>query len=160
MVRYVTKEFALSSPFRVKMLEVVGQQPGINMANLAIRLDCKPSTVIWHARKLEAAGMLRNQKAGHLRIFYLPGGADIRMQTRESALLNNDIARRMHEIVRQEPGITFQGLQQRLIDNIYSLRWHAKRLAEAGLLCLGSEGRSITLYPTQGPVAPCSHVAA
>jgi DNA-binding transcriptional ArsR family regulator len=76
MPRFVPKEFALANELRVKMLGIVGDHPGINMTHLAEQLGCKPSTVIWHASKLEGADLLRSQRSGYFRIFYLLRGAD------------------------------------------------------------------------------------
>ena len=157
MARYVTKQFALSSPLRTQLLEIVGQEPGINMCQLAERLSCRPSTIIWHKTKLEKADLLRSERVGNERVFYLPaGGIALRNQSLTSALLKNDVARRIHEIVSQQPGITLKAIAARLMERASSLRWHIKRLVEEGLLCLGQgTGRSTELYPGMHVGSPC-----
>jgi predicted transcriptional regulator len=158
MTRHVTKEFALSNPLRARLLDVVGAQPGITLCQLAERLACRPSTVIWHMTKLEKADLLRSSRIGNARVFYLPsGGQALRVQSRASALLKNDVARRIHEVVNQQPGITFRGLRLHMMERGSSLRWHARRLVAEGLLCLGEgRGRATAFYPATGP---CSSAA-
>lgn len=162
MARYVTKEFALSNPLRTRLLAVVGQEPGITMRDLAARLECRPSTIIWHMTKLEKADLLRSTRVGNARVFYLPsGGAALRSKSLASVLLKNDVARRIHEVVNQQPGITLRDLRLRLMERGSSLRWHARRLVDEGLLCLGEgRGRSSGLYPVASAGAPCVSQAA
>lgn len=161
MPRYVTKEFALSSPLRQQLLEVVGHEPGINMGQLADRLECRPSTILWHMTKLEKADLLRSERVGNARVFYLPaGGVEVRHRSLTSAILKNDVARRIHEVVNAQPGITFMALASHVMESASSLRWHAGRLVAEGLLCLGQgRGRSTEFYPAARPGAPCRRTA-
>jgi predicted transcriptional regulator len=156
MARYVTKEFALSNPLRARLLEVVGTQPGITMGELAGRLGCRPSTILWHMTKLEKADLLRSARVGNVRVFYLPsGGAALRERSLAKAVLKNDVARRIHEVVQQRPGITFRDLRLLLAGRASSLRWHARRLVDEGLLRFGDDrGRATSFYPVAGPSPP------
>lgn len=161
MPRHVSKEFALSNPLRTQLLDVVQQEPGINMSNLSERLACRPSTVIWHTTKLERAGLLRSERVGNLRVYYVAsGGVPLRKQTIATALLQHDTARRIHDVVQREPGITLARLTTQLVENASVLRWHVRRLVAGGVLCLDNgKGRAFEYYPSAHAGAPCQHTA-
>ena len=152
MARYVPKETALSNPLRLRLLDAVGQRPGITLSQIADQFGCQPSTVVWHMTKLEKADLMRTARVGNSRVFYLPsGGQALRDQSLASAVLRNDVARRIHEAVRQQPGITFRGLRLHLMERGSALRWHARRLVAEGLISLGEgRGRATEFYPAGG----------
>lgn len=59
---------ALRVPTACALAAVVREAPGIDQASLARRLDVGPSLVLHHARRLEAAGLLRvAREAGRVR---------------------------------------------------------------------------------------------
>lgn len=155
MVRYVSKEQALDSPLRQKLLGIVGSTPGINMKGLSDALGCQPSTVIWHAAMLQRAQLLRTEKVGGLRVFYLPTGQRARNQVIEGALLHHEAARRIHDHVSRHPGATFASLEGELGMSMSVLRWHVRRLVDGGALCLDRQGRLAVLYPGETPGTPC-----
>lgn len=156
MVRYVSKDQALGNPLRQQLLDVVAATPGVNMKGLATALDCQPSTVIWHAAMLQRAGLLRTEKVGGLRVFYLPtGGMQSRNDVIEGTLLSNDAARRIHRYVADHPGTTFADLTARLGLQLSALRWHVRRLVDGGIVCLDRQGRLAVLYPGTTPGTPC-----
>lgn len=157
MVRYVSKETALGHPMRQAILDLVATHPGISLTQLAQQISCKPSTILWHTGKLRKADLLRTAKVAGLRVFYLPnGGIDLRERVVERTRLANDLARRIHEVVAQRPGITFNGLASQVGANVSALRWHLGRLVADGLLCLGDEpGRALHYYARHHPGPPC-----
>lgn len=161
MTRHVSKEFALSNPLRTQLLDVVQSEPGINMSTLSDRLRCRPSTVIWHTTKLERAGLLRSERVGNLRVYYVAaGGIPLRKQTITTTLLQHETARRIHEVVQREPGITLSRLTAQLVENTSVLRWHVRRLVAGGVLCLDSgKGRAFEYYPSTHAGSPCQHTA-
>ncbi|HUR24706.1 MAG TPA: winged helix-turn-helix domain-containing protein [Candidatus Thermoplasmatota archaeon] len=112
--------------------------------------------------KLTKADLLRTERIGNERVFYLPsGGIAVRNQSLAGVILKNDVARRIHDIVSQQPGITMKGIAARLMGRASSLRWHVKRLVDEGLLCLGEgSGRATEFYPGSTPGAPCRRRAA
>lgn len=155
MVRYVSKEQALDSPLRRHLLQVVGGMPGINMKGLSDALGCQPSTVIWHAAMLQRAQLLRSEKVGGLRVFYLPTGQRSRDQVIEGALLHHEAARRIRDHVLRHPGATFASLEADLGMTISVLRWHVRRLVDNGVVCHDRQGRLVVLYPGDSPGTPC-----
>lgn len=162
MARYVPKTIALAHPLRRTILELVDGQPGITLTQLALRLECKPSTILWHTTKLRKADLVRSAKVGQSRIFYLvAGGNPLRDLTIEKTHLGNAFARQIHDVVAQRPGITLRGICECVAISSTSIRWHVRRLVDAGLLCLGEEGgRAAHFYPRAAPGAPCMAQAA
>jgi predicted transcriptional regulator len=149
MSRYVSKEVALAHPVRRTILELVKEQPGIKLTKLANQIQRKPSTVLWHTNKMNKANLLRNEKVGGARVFYLvAGGRPLRNEILAKARLANPLARHIHEVVARQPGITFEGICATVASNVSRIRWHVRRLTDAGLLCLGNEpGRAAHFYP-------------
>lgn len=148
MPRYIPKEEALGNPVRRAILDRIAAQPGISLSQLANDMACKPSTILWHTGKLTKADLLRSTKANGLRMFYVPaGGSDLRERIVTGARLGNPLARRIHEVVAQRPGITFKGISAAVAENVSALRWHVTRLVEEGLLCPGDgPGRALRYY--------------
>jgi predicted transcriptional regulator len=58
---------ALSSPVRLRMLNLIGEKPGINVSTLAERLSLPLSTTALHVRVLEDAGLILIQEKPGLR---------------------------------------------------------------------------------------------
>jgi DNA-binding transcriptional ArsR family regulator len=75
MALYVSREEALAHPVRARLLRLVATDPGVNMKDLAARLGCQPSTLIWHYTKLVRAGLLLTHRVGNERVFRLPAGS-------------------------------------------------------------------------------------
>jgi DNA-binding transcriptional ArsR family regulator len=75
MALYVPREVALAHPVRERILQLVELDPDLNMKDLAGRLGCQPSTLIWHYTKLVRAGLLLTRREGNERVFRLPAGA-------------------------------------------------------------------------------------
>jgi predicted transcriptional regulator len=58
---------ALSSPVRLRMLNLIGEKPGINVSTLAERLSLPLSTTALHVKVLEGAGLILIQEKPGLR---------------------------------------------------------------------------------------------
>lgn len=155
MARYVPKEQALASPTRRAVLGLVAARPGITLTQLAGHLGCRPSTILWHAGKLEAAGLLRSERVGPARVHYLAsGGLPLRDAVLGRARLDHPLARRIHELVAQRPGLTLRDLGDAIARDAATVRWHVRKLVSAGLLALGDgPGRADRFYPGVAPPA-------
>lgn len=155
MARYIAKDDALANAFRATLLEAVAARPGITLTQLADHFGRKPSTIMWHATKLAKADLLRHERLRKVRVFYLvAGGTQLRNAILARSQLDNALARRIHEMVSQRPGITFPDLCAALVHNASVLRWHLRRLVEAGLVyCGATTGRTQHFYPRLVPTA-------
>lgn len=147
MARYVPREEALEHPFRRPMMERVTAEPGISLGELAAVFNVTPSTVLWHARKLAAADVLKMERSGRRRLFYsAEGGRDARMAALAREALRKDNAKAALRLVAELPGVTAPRLAERLGIGLHAARDLLARLAGAGLVRADRGSRAIHYY--------------
>lgn len=161
MARRLRKEDVLLHPLRRELLAAIAAQPGITMKELASLFDRRPSTIQWHATKLSKADLVRSERVGEFRVFYAAGEARVRAEALARPSLADSLARRIHEAVVHQPGITVQDLVASLMGSAPSIRWHLRRLLDSGLVCAGArQGRICHYYPNQAIGTPCLQSAS
>ncbi len=147
MARYVPKSEALDNPARAAMMATVTAEPGITLTELAAAFHVTPSTVLWHARKLAAAGLLQMVRRGRHRLFYgAQGGSVARDQALRRDALRSARAQQALEAVRARPGLTAPGLAQRLDIGLHVARALLRSLAGVGLVQAATGGRALHYY--------------
>ncbi len=147
MARYVPRDQALEHPFRRPMMERVIQEPGITLTELANAFDVTPSTVLWHARKLAGADVLKMERKGSRRLFFsAEGGLAAREEALRREALRKGRAKEALQAVQAAPGLTAPGLAKRLGIGLHVARDLLARLAGAGLVDADRGGRAIHYY--------------
>lgn len=147
MARYIPKEEALEHPFRRPMMERVEGDPGISLSELADAFDVTPSTVLWHARKLSGAGILRMERRGRRRLFFpSAGGEAVRQQALARDALRGEQAPKALDAIQAQPGVTAPRMAERLDIGLHAARDLLARLASAGLVEPVRTGRAIRYY--------------
>ncbi len=156
MARYVSKEEALEHPFRRPLMERVAQDPGISLSELADAFEVTPSTVLWHARKLKAAGVLRMERRGRRRLFYASrGGEATRREAMARDALRGELAPRVLRRIGAAPGITAPRLAEDMEVGLHAVRDALERLRTGGLIDGHRGGRAIQyrIRDTEAPHA-------
>ncbi len=147
MARYVPKEEALEHPFRRPLMERVEDDPGISLSELAEAFDVTPSTVLWHARKLTGASILRMERRGRRRLFYpSAGGEAVRRRALARDALRGEVAPVALDAIEADPGLTAPSLAERLDIGLHAARDLLARLASAHLIEGIRSGRAIRYY--------------
>ncbi len=132
---------ALEHDGRSELYKIVSRTPGIHLGELARELGMETSSVLWHARKLERANLVRSQRSGKFRVFYpVAGGVEAKRMAATRGLINSDNAQRICSFVDAHPGATANDLATRLAINVTTVRWHLRRLAEFGLVAGQADG--------------------
>jgi predicted transcriptional regulator len=147
--RYVDPKEAMKKPQRAMLYGYIKGNPGVNLKQLSEDFDMKTSTVLWHIRKLEAANLVRSQKANGLRVFYpVDGGMEAKRLGLAVAALSNANATTILDYIAVHPGTAQKNLVNALGINAGTIRWHLRKLKDVGLMAELSQGRMSTYYPT------------
>jgi predicted transcriptional regulator len=158
--RYVDPKQALENPQRSMLYGFVKGNPGVHLKQLSSEFRMKTSTVLWHIRKLECADLVRSKKANGYRVFYpVSGGLEARQLSTAITALSNDNARRIFEHVAVQPGTQQRDLAERLAINGGTVRWHLKKMRQAGLVAELSKDRASYYYSTELGVKAMRQVA-
>lgn len=57
-------------PAAQKALDAIAARPGLTQQELAERLEMTPAGALWHARRLEEAGLIRRERAGRYVVYH------------------------------------------------------------------------------------------
>lgn len=149
-LRHVDQNNVLEHPLRKGIMETVQAQPGVHLRELATLHDTAVTNTQWHLRKLEQAGLVRTQKVGGRRLFYpTQGGIATKQAAVMNAATNNPNADRIFAFVSDHIGCDQKQMAQALDLNPGTVRWHVKRLQDAGLLQTESHGSNTFYFPVQ-----------
>lgn len=147
--RYVDPKVALRNPQRSMLYGFIKGNPGVHLKQLSNEFHMKTSTVLWHIRKLEHADLVRSKKANGYRVFYpVSGGMEAKALSTAVTALSNHNAKQIFEFVAINPGAHRRVLSGRLVINPGTVRWHLKKLREAGLVAELAQDRFSTYYAT------------
>jgi PKD repeat protein len=129
-------------PVRGLLLDAVAAQPGTHFSEL-VRLSGRGrGTVAHHLGVLARAGQVVPRRIGGSLCYYPaglpPGGVG-------KPALRSATARRVHDLVAREPGISASDLAHRLGISYHMVRYHLHRLEAQGLLRLGR--RPLAAHP-------------
>lgn len=159
--RYVDPMVALKNPQRSMLYGFIKGNPGVHLKQLSTEFHMKTSTVLWHIRKLEHADLVRSKKANGYRVFYpVSGGMEAKQLSTAVTALSNGNARSIFEFVALNPGAHRRILSGRLTINPGTVRWHLKKLREAGLVAELAQDRFSTYYATEMGLKAMRQVAS
>lgn len=154
MARYISKQHALGHALRRRLLQAVEAHPGSSLTDIAKTFDVSPSTVLWHARKLEAADLLGTERCGQRRLFYSRRqGTRARREGLQNDALRDDTAACIWDAVRRRPGLTIGALAGLVGAGAAAVRRQVSRLVRAGLVHQDRHGVALRIYPRAGAVA-------
>lgn len=141
LYRRLSRDEILDNDVRAGIVRRVREDPGANASRLADDLDVALNTVIYHVRILEETGHVAVRRTGRgLRIFP-PDRLDA--ATRDLlALLGHPKRRELFKTVLREPGIHLAEAARRLDVHEDTVRYHADRLVEAGVMEDRNGGRT------------------
>lgn len=149
-LRHVDNNNVLEHPLRKGIMESVSDQPGVHLRELATLHDTAVTNTQWHLRKLEQAGLIRTQKVGGRRLFYpTQGGIATKQEAVENAATSNPNADRIFGFIQEHIGCDVRQIMEGLGMNPGTIRWHLRRLKEAGLLSEESHGNHVYYFPAK-----------
>jgi predicted transcriptional regulator len=154
-LRHVDAGNVLEHPMRSQILDTVQDRPGVHLRELATVHDTAVTNTQWHLRKLEMAGLVRTQKVAGRRLYYpTSGGTHSRQAALENAATANPNAERVFQYIRDHSGCNQRSLCDALSINPGTVRWHLRRLQDAGLVRALPDGVQTRYFTTQRPPRP------
>lgn len=135
VTRHITPREALKNPQRAMIYGFIRATPGAHLKRLSEEFGMKSSSILWHVRKLEAADLVRSQRANGYRVFHpVAGGQELRRLSRGVTALHNKNARRAIEHLQRHPGSAAQDIAGRTGIHPGTVRWHLRKLQDFGLV--------------------------
>ncbi len=153
-LRHIDSNNVLEHPMRQSLLQVVEDEPGVHLRELAARHGTAVTNTQWHLRKLEMAGLLKTQKVQGRRLYYpTAGGVATKEEAMRNAAVQNPNAKKIHEFLESNAGVNQRTLAESLDMNPGTVRWHLRKMESAGLLRSVQEG-TMTRYFLTRPQRP------
>ena len=133
---------------RERLYHLVAETPGESIAGLTRASDVERSTVRYHVRVLERAGLVESRSLlGHHRVY--PAATDDDAAVVAAALATRSTERVVRAVERLEPvGVTDLGAELDLATSTVS--HHVDRLTDAGLLTRHRDGRTVAVRLASG----------
>lgn len=155
----VQRDKALDHPKRRAIHDLVTAQPGLSSKEVRGRMKIGHGTTMFHLATLEHVGLLSSRKVGRERAWFVPGQIHHRDQAR-TTLLSKPAVRRVYEAIGAHPGAHQAALADLLGVRPPSVRFHLKRLQDAGLVRGIREGRRTVYFLEAAPHQPRRETAA
>lgn len=169
--KFVTNENVLDNEARRNIFTYIKENPGVHLRAAATALDLSTTNVLWHLRKLESANLVNSKKFEGYKVFYpSEGGVESRRRAIASSVLRNPHARAILECIVGNPSVHQREIARGLGVNHGTIRWHLRKLNEAGLILMIKKENQVMYYVSElgnqalagwvRPVAPVEAPAA
>lgn len=134
----------LENEQRQRILEIARDRPGVHFRELRRELDTGGGLLEHHLDKMLQANLLVEHDGDGYRC-YFPAGAVDREVMEAAETLRSENAQAVLETLHEEPGASAKELAEELPLTPSGVSYHVDRLAEAGLVEKGRDGRSLAL---------------
>jgi predicted transcriptional regulator len=126
------KDAVLLNDLRRRIYEYILENPGVHLREIQRRFDVSLSSVTWHLKMLEKAGLIKSTKFRN-KLVYFPTGMN-----KEDLLLmltlDNDVAKSIVGYIAKVGEAHLRKIAKDLNLNVETVRYHLKRLERAGVL--------------------------
>ncbi|MES2154715.1 MAG: winged helix-turn-helix transcriptional regulator [bacterium] len=137
----------LDNPVRARVHEVITQDPGLSLSDVRTRTGIAWGTAVHHLRRLEDNGMVVSVSQLSRRR-YFAADTPAASQRTAMAVVMHPTARRIANLVSQQPGLDQTAICQTLGLNNPSASKHLRQFAGQGLVLVERDGRSRIYRPT------------
>ncbi len=148
--KFITPENVLENDSRRAIYEFVQENPGTHLRATADALDLSTTNVLWHLRKLEDAELVNHKKfEGYKLLYPTEGGVEGKKQAIANAVLSNENASNVLEFILANPGAHQRQIARALDVNHGTVRWHLRKMNEAGLILQVEKEYTTQYYITE-----------
>ncbi len=139
------RQSLLLHPIRRELYQILCENPGTYLLELAELLEAPLGTLTWHLRILEREGLVKSIKFAGKRLFF---PKMLRTQEAEMAYLTlrSKTARKIFQFVVNHPGCHQEQMAEVLHVHHDTIRWHVLRMERTGLIKIVREGRKKRHY--------------
>lgn len=142
------KDDILDHPTRARLLELVKENPGMNLAALRQATGSGKSQAEHHLTLLERHRLVVSKRMGRARHFYANGGAPAGRKE-AYAVLRNERTRQIAAFIEGHPGALQRDIKEAFGVTSSVVHWHVQRLQDAGLVETLRRGRTVRHYDTK-----------
>ncbi len=121
--------------------------PALHQRALAQRLGLSNSTVAWHLKKLEAAGLVNRGEYGRKLVYY-PKGFIQEGEMQLFAIITDDLSVKLFKLVTESPGGTITKMSEHTTSTPRMAQRRLEELLLVGLIKVVVDGRFKRYYPT------------
>lgn len=140
------RQETLENEIRARLLDYVEAKPGVTASELAAFTGCSYPSTRYHLDRLERALVV--VRHGGTRPFRYFAAAGLSNDHRQGiAALRSKTAARVMALVEQAPGMSKADLGRATGLGGPTIAWHLRRLAAAGLVQFGKDGRRTPITP-------------
>ncbi|NHJ40817.1 MAG: helix-turn-helix domain-containing protein [Asgard group archaeon] len=136
----------LMHPMRREIYQLVCETPGSYFYEIVSALAAPQGTLSWHLRMLEKDGLIKSAKFGGKRLFF-PKMLRSESAEKAFAILKNDTAAKVFDHIINNPGCYQTEIADKIGIHHDTVRHHITRLAEADLIEIIRDGRTVKYFP-------------
>lgn len=149
---------------RQEMYDLIRDEAGISMQEIADEVGCGWGTIVYHLEKLEDGDFVTSEHTGGRRRFFAAGDVDASDKD-AVGVLRQDTPRSIMAYLLKHPGSNQSELSDALDIAASTASKHLGRLEDAGLVTREREWREVHYFPADGvaervPSAPSADDAA
>ena len=133
-------------PLRRNIYQLVCETPGSYFYEIVSALATPQGTLSWHLRMLEKDGLIKSAKFGGKRL-YFPKMLRSESAEKAFAILKNSTAGKIFDHIINNPGCYQTEIAEKIDIHHDTVRHHIIRLAEAKLIDIIRDGRTVKYFP-------------
>jgi Mn-dependent DtxR family transcriptional regulator len=141
----IAKDELLDHDRRAKIFEMIKQNPGIRLSELAHGLDLPWGSCMHHLRKLRADRLITFKQVGHHKCYFVNGSGLSDHEMAAVSLVKGDTLQGIAAYLDANPRVSLKELAQGVGISSPLAAFHVGKLARAGLVQKVRDGRSVRL---------------
>jgi DNA-binding MarR family transcriptional regulator len=144
----IEKDELLENDRRARIFELIRQNPGIHLSDIARQLDYAWGTTLHHLRKLRADRLIMFKEIGHHKSFFVNGSGLSETQMQAMSLIKNGTLSKLASYLEEHPRVSLKELSEALQISPPLAAFHIRKLEKAGLVQKVRDGKSVRLSTT------------
>lgn len=137
----VESKIELKQETRGKIYGLISNEEGIHLREICRRLDKRMGVIQYHIYVLERAGIIKSQKDGRYRRFFLNGHEDGTERTAIVSLLKRPTTCKIIVYILEKQEISHAELAQLLGISSQAITWHIKKIQRQELIFSEKQGK-------------------
>jgi len=145
----IDKDELLEHERRARIYELIKQNPGIHLSEIARELEYAWGTTLHHLRKLRADHLILFKDVGHHKSFFINGSGLSEIQMQAMSLIKNGTLAHLAQYLELHPRVSLKELSEALNISPPLAAFHIRKLEKAGFVSKVRDGKSVRLSTTQ-----------